>query len=282
MSISTAGLARRARAYLGVNCGVLLVAYAAYACEAWARTLMPEAAAAAAATAVTYACVASSVAATLRDRRPAAAADSPAPVRWWCVVSHPVGSTLERWAHGRGAGLAPPPPWGGAAAAAAWWATLAAKLFVFELAFDGLFYVSHRAVHAVPWLYRWVHKVHHQHTHDVRLVSTVHMAPLDVALTHTLPVLGALALVPLRPGLELSIGKTYLLYQEFFGHSAVPHKGRNFGPAPWVVRWFGMELTSNDHRRHHIDGTVNFSKRFSLFDKLGRTWRAEKGREKAA
>lgn len=33
-------------------------------------------------------------------------------------------------------------------------------------------------------------------------------------LTHTLPVLGALALVPMQPGVEFSIAKTYLLFQE--------------------------------------------------------------------
>ena len=39
------------------------------------------------------------------------------------------------------------------------------------------------------------------------------MTAADVALTHTMPLLGALAVVPLAPGLEMSIAKTYLLFQ---------------------------------------------------------------------
>ena len=51
-------------------------------------------------------------------------------------------------------------------------------------------------------MYRLVHKLHHAHTHDVRLLSALQMGPLDVLLTHTLPVLGALAIIPLAPGFE--------------------------------------------------------------------------------
>eukprot|EP00965_Chrysotila_dentata_P213770 6187828-Pleurochrysis_carterae.AAC.3 len=39
------------------------------------------------------------------------------------------------------------------------------------------------------------------------------MSAADVVATHTLPVLGALAIVPFSSGLELSIAKTYLLFQ---------------------------------------------------------------------
>ena len=65
----------------------------------------------------------------------------------------------------------------------------------------------------MPALYRYVHKLHHAHTHDVRLLSALQMTAADVALTHTMPLLGALAVVPLAPGLEMSIAKTYLLFQ---------------------------------------------------------------------
>ena len=151
-------------------------------------------------------------------------------------------------------------------------AWLACRLFAFELAFDALFYVAHRGVHAVPSLYRAVHKLHHSHTHDLRLLSALQMSAADVVLTHTLPVLGALALVPLAPGLELSVAKTYLLFQELYGHAGCEHRGRCFGPAPWLTEALGIELRAADHQRHHVQGSVNFSKRFSLFDRLFGTW----------
>ena len=33
-----------------------------------------------------------------------------------------------------------------------------------------------------------------------------------------------------------NVGKTYLLFQEFYGHAGVENRGRNFGPAPWLAR----------------------------------------------
>lgn len=104
----------------------------------------------------------------------------------------------------------------------------------------------------MPWLYRRVHKLHHAHTHDLRLVSALQMTPADVALTHTAPLLCALAIIPLAPGLEISLAKTYLLFQEFYGHAGVEHRGRNFGLAPWLTKSLGIELRAEDHQRHHI------------------------------
>ena len=37
-------------------------------------------------------------------------------------------------------------------------------------------------------------------------------------------------------------------------------------------RGAGIELRAADHQRHHVQGSVNFSKRFSLFDRLFGTW----------
>jgi len=65
-----------------------------------------------------------------------------------------------------------------------------------------------------------------------------------------------------------------LLFQEFYGHAGVENRGRNFGPAPWLARALDVELRSADHQRHHIRADVNFSKRFSLWDRLFCTWSA--------
>ena len=113
-----------------------------------------------------------------------------------------------------------------------------------------------------------VHKLHHRHTHDLSLLSSLQMSSADVLITHTLPVLGALSMVPFASGLELGVAKTYLLFQELYGHAGVQHRGRNFGPAPWLVSWLDIELRAEDHQRHHIQASCNFSKRFSLWDKL--------------
>ena len=268
--------------YFTVNGGVLLVAGLVAQLDAAALAATDSSLLAAlASTALLYALVFAACAANLRGRRRmhAKAVAASAPVLLSSIVPHPLGSALERWVHraalaSSAASAAAPPTtaltlvWAGAA----WWAWLACRLFAFELAFDALFYVAHRGVHAVPSVYRAVHKLHHSHTHDLRLLSALQMSAADVVLTHTLPVLGALALVPLAPGLELSVAKTYLLFQELYGHAGCEHRGRCFGPAPWLTEALGIELRAADHQRHHVQGSVNFSKRFSLFDRLFGTW----------
>jgi len=52
----------------------------------------------------------------------------------------------------------------------------------------------------------------------------------------------------------------------------VAHRGRNFGPCPWLPELAGCELRAADHQRHHIKCDVNYSKRFALFDRLFGTW----------
>ena len=100
------------------------------------------------------------------------------------------------------------------------------------------------------------------------------MHPIDTLLTHTIPVLASLALVPFSPGLEISLVKSYLLFQELYGHAGVVHRGKCFGPFPWLVSGLGIELTSSDHQPHHIRSDVNYCKRFSLYDRAFGTWGA--------
>ena len=268
--------------YFTVNGGVLLVAGLVAQLDAAALAATDSSLLAAlASTALLYALVFAACAANLRGRRRmhAKAVAASAPVLLSSIVPHPLGSALERWVHraalatsAASATAAPTTALALVWAAAAWWAWLACRLFAFEIAFDALFYVAHRGVHAVPSLYRAVHKLHHSHTHDLRLLSALQMSAADVELTHTRPVLGALGLVPLAPGLELSVAKTYLLFQELYGHAGCEHRGRCFGPAPWLTEALGIELRAADHPRHHVQGSVNFSKRFSLFDRLFGTW----------
>ncbi|KAL1515395.1 hypothetical protein AB1Y20_002023 [Prymnesium parvum] len=245
-----------------------------------------------AATSVQYLVVFAACSFNLRGRRRTAGTGLPLrPTEYTSLLAHPIGSMCERYLHARSFGsvqgafdgtplskwLLPTQllggTWGGLFfRGCEMYAHFACKLFFFELAFDGFFYAAHRIAH-LPLLYRRVHKLHHAHTHDIRLISALQMTPADVALTHTAPLLGALCLVPLAPGLEMSLAKSYLLFQEFYGHAGVEHRGKNFGIAPWLTSGLGIELRAEDHLRHHVQAEVNFSKRFSLFDRLFNTWR---------
>ena len=291
---------RHAYHWLAVNGGVLAVATVVAAAERHIldATLSKELSALGS-TLVLYAIVFSACAFNLRGRRvlsPHKAGSHSSPIAWYSVLAHPLGSAFERYAHSamarastmelmplsspmHGIANGTTTNWAAAVGPAStmfdgtlWWLELMSRLLVFEVLFDGVFYVAHRLVHSVPSVYVAVHKLHHAHTHDVRLLSSLQMTAADVVLTHTLPVLAALALVPLAPGLELSLAKTYLLFQELYGHAGVEHKGRCFGPAPFLMRALGIELCAADHRRHHIKASVNFSKRLALWDKLLGTW----------
>lgn len=278
--------------WVKVNGGVLLCAIASHGSSKLTREVTGSAlASAAAATLTLYVLVFAATAINLRGRARAMRWTAPsAPIALASILSHPVGSCLERLLHerhlapvsvvdGTGAAVAAAAANGAPlaliVAAAVWWLWLAARLLLFEVAFDGLFYVAHRAVHAHPLAYRLIHKLHHRHTHDVRLLSSLQMNSLDVIVTHTLPVLGALWLVPIVSGLEFCVIKTYLLFQELYGHAGVEHKGRNFGPAPFLIQLLDLELHACDHQRHHIQASVNFSKRFNLWDRVGGTWSAQ-------
>ena len=262
--------------WLSVNGGVMACALLVAAADHGVRVLTSsDALSALAATTALYASVYAACTHNLRGRPRSHGNEKPLrPVAIVSILAHPLGSAVERylWTHWYGMRVAASSSWVGSSIAI-WYPLLLCRLLLFELTFDMLFYIAHRAVH-LPAVYRRVHKLHHAHTHDLRLVSALQMSPLDALLTHTLPLLGALLLVPLAPGFELSIAKCYLLFQELYGHAGVENRGRNFGPAPWLATWLGLELRSEDHQHHHVRGDVNFSKRFSLFDRLAGTWEA--------
>ena len=215
------------RTYLAVNGGVFLCAWLSHQSSTFARSLSQshgDAVGAAVGTVVLYLIVFLAAEANLQGRRRSMrSAASAAPIAILSIVSHPIGSAVERLYHERY--LAAPAAAAVASisdgsslstwllGAGAWWLWLAVRLLAFELVFDFFFYLAHRAVHAHPTLYKAVHKLHHRHTHELWLLSSLQMSSADVVLTHTLPVLGALAVVPLAAGLEISVAKTYLLFQ---------------------------------------------------------------------
>mmetsp|Transcript_45173 Transcript_45173/g.101997 ORF Transcript_45173/g.101997 Transcript_45173/m.101997 type:complete len:243 (-) Transcript_45173:689-1417(-) len=220
-----------------VNGGVLLVALVVRAVESGVQAATQSLAAASFfATAALYSLVFVSCRLNLRGRPRALpgkrSGKGNAVPGLSSLLWHPLGSCVERFIHHHlhhnlhgmpGAGDVPPAASlvlgqaeFKASSGMAWWFAgcllLAARLLAFEVAFDLCFYWAHRVAHA-PALYSWVHKLHHAHTHDLELVSALQMGPLDVLLTHTLPLLAAARAVPLAPGLEFGLAKTYLLFQ---------------------------------------------------------------------
>jgi sterol desaturase/sphingolipid hydroxylase (fatty acid hydroxylase superfamily) len=135
------------------------------------------------------------------------------------------------------------------------------QLFFFELAVDFFHYWFHRLSHQMGSTW---HRVHHRHVRP-HLINTFCHHPLDLVLLESIPTLLAYNLFPL----ELSTAMVYKSFIEISGHS-----GKHLFPSScfptcvWLPRLLGIQLHSEDHALHHLTGTSNFSKRFSLWDKV--------------
>jgi len=144
------------------------------------------------------------------------------------------------------------------------------KSFIFELILDFGHYWAHRIVHMSPILYRIVHKKHHIHNLIDVNTSYSHNAS-DYLITNMLPMLLSSYLIPMSK-YQFTIQFVYKSLVEIGGHSGKIQKTSSFPQCIWIPRFLGIELTNKDHNQHHINHLSNFSKRFSLWDKLFGTY----------
>lgn len=143
--------------------------------------------------------------------------------------------------------------------------------FVYEIGFDFFHYVSHRALHSVPFIYRLTHKYHHQ-DHRISVVTTFHHSLADLILTNLFPLvcISYLYPLPLRTYFIWSWFKTLV---EMGGHSGKYGKSSSFPQCVWIPKALGIEMYADNHNKHHTNPEVNFSKRFALWDKIFGTFR---------
>jgi sterol desaturase/sphingolipid hydroxylase (fatty acid hydroxylase superfamily) len=142
----------------------------------------------------------------------------------------------------------------------------------FEILFDFFHYWSHRSLHTMyfPW-----HKTHHNYIH-LKPAITFYQHWMDLLLTNSLPLLLTIRIVqsvyPLST-FEVSALITYKIFTEISGH--LGHRSfptSSFPQCIWLPRLLGIELYCEDHNLHHTNTNYNFSKRFSLWDKVFGTY----------
>lgn len=144
--------------------------------------------------------------------------------------------------------------------------------FLFELVFDFFHYWTHRMVHH-HFVYAYIHKKHHKHFHPIT-ITTYYQEPLDLLITNSVPVVLTLLLIPLLSLPQYHIMLTYKEYIEISGHC-----GRHLFPSSsftqciWLPRLFNIQLYTEEHDMHHSLNKCNYSKRFSLWDKVFGTYR---------
>lgn len=148
--------------------------------------------------------------------------------------------------------------------------------FLYEVIFDFFHYWTHRLAHYVPCIYKKSHKLHHKNIGLSPIITFV-QEPFDLILTNMFPIAMTLIIFNIsKIYLSLFIYvciMTYKSYVEIAGHAPIiKTKSCAFPQFIWLPKMLGIELYSKNHNKHHTYPNTNFSKRFSLWDKVFGTW----------
>jgi len=145
--------------------------------------------------------------------------------------------------------------------------------FLFEVVFDFFHYIAHRTLHH-PLLYRHFHKTHHTFPHPIA-ITAFYQDPIDLIIANSIPTCLALSLIPSISYFEWNVMLIYKNFIEIVGHSGkLSSPISSFPQCIWLPKWFGMELYTEDHDLHHSLNNCNYSKRFSLWDRVFGTYSA--------
>ncbi len=144
--------------------------------------------------------------------------------------------------------------------------------FCYELVFDLCHYITHRYAHVNPTLYKYVHKKHHMYKYPNSMIA-YYQHPLDVLLTNSIPIIISMItlqfILPQLTLTQLCLFFTYKSYVEIAGHSGkITKKASCFPQFMILPKLLKIELYTSDHDLHHTQNNCNYSKRFSLWDKL--------------
>lgn len=143
--------------------------------------------------------------------------------------------------------------------------------FLFEVIFDFFHYWTHRIAHH-RLFYKYLHKKHHKFQHP-SAITTFYQDPLDLVISNSFPVLATIYLLPSMSLLQYNLINIYKTYIEISGHSnKYLFPTSSFPQCMWLPRLFGIELYIMDHDNHHAINNCNYSKRFTLWDRVFGTY----------
>ncbi|KAJ4165765.1 hypothetical protein LMH87_007384 [Akanthomyces muscarius] len=156
---------------------------------------------------------------------------------------------------------------------ARWWLWLAAEIGLYSMALDFWFYWYHRAMHDVPFLWKF-HRKHHLTKHPNSMLSAYSDDVQELFDMAVIPLLGYLTLCVF--GLKLGFFEWYICHQyvafsEVWGHSGL--RIHFTPPLPWyaLLHLLEVEGVTEDHDLHHRYGyrkSNNYSKQSRLWDKV--------------
>ena len=148
------------------------------------------------------------------------------------------------------------------------------KSFVFELIFDFFHYSTHRILHEYSFLYIHIHKKHHKYSYPMPILTFYHN-PLDLIITNSIPQILTLVIFPYISPFQFSVILTYKSFIEISGHSSKKlYPSGSFSQFIWLPRLLDISLYTEDHTLHHAINNCNYSKRFSIWDKIFHTYKS--------
>ena len=136
--------------------------------------------------------------------------------------------------------------------------------FAYELLFDFFHYWTHRAMH-YPFFYKYIHYKHHTQ-HLINAYTTYNHTLPDLLITNFLPIVATSAILPVSR-YTLTTIFWYKAIVEVSGHTG-KDTSSSFIQCIYLPKVLGIPLYSRNHNAHHIQPKVNFSKRFSIWDKI--------------
>ena len=150
--------------------------------------------------------------------------------------------------------------------------------FIFEIIYDFFFYIMHRLFHTNKYLYKF-HKKHHKF-YDVTSIITFYHHPIDIICSGAIPFILTTLIIDNISLFNFTLFNfTLLLIYKDKGEIA-GHLGKkiypmtSFSQFKWLALLFDIQSYAEDHYLHHQLINCNFSKRFSLWDKLFGTYKS--------
>jgi sterol desaturase/sphingolipid hydroxylase (fatty acid hydroxylase superfamily) len=152
-----------------------------------------------------------------------------------------------------------------------WWAWLFVKIAAYGVVLDFWFYWYHRVMHEVPFLWKF-HRKHHLIKHPVPLLTAYaddeqeffDMVGVPLMTYYTLYVLGC------RLGFyDWWVCHLFIAYTEVWGHSGLRLYMVPPSTIDWLLLFFDLDLTIEDHDLHHRKGwrkSHNYCKQTRLWD----------------
>lgn len=144
--------------------------------------------------------------------------------------------------------------------------------FIIELIFDFFHYWTHRLSHSNKYLYIYSHKSHHKFKHPISILTFYHN-PIDLIITNSIPLILTLSIFPYISLFQFNIFLFYKTFIEIGGHCGKKIFPRSSFPQfIWLPKFLNITLYTEDHNLHHEKNNCNYSKRFSIWDKLFGTY----------